>query len=340
MGNLKGLAGKLAGLGVAALLMCAATPQTGSSQGTPKTALRVAYVPVVTWLPTFVAQDMGIFAKHGLEVTLTPIQNLSLLPGTVGRQFDIASSTGPDLIKAVVGGLDVVAVAGAAFEVRGNPTVQVIVRKDSPIKSIKDLKGKSIAAPTLGAVIHVSVLHWAKMNGVDPGDIRGIEVPFPNMGDQLKAGNVDAVEVLEPFAGALLAAGNVSIGDPLLSVGNEVVFPFWIAQGEWARNNRGTIQAWIAALTESRAYMDTHPKEARTVLAKYTKLPEAVVQRVPMPTFRFTLKPEDLGVWVDVLTDLGQISQPVDKRSPASRAVEYRSLFMGRRHFALSETVC
>jgi ABC-type nitrate/sulfonate/bicarbonate transport system substrate-binding protein len=42
-----------------------------------------------------------------------------------------------------------------------------------------------------------------------------MQVPFPNMADQLKAGNVDAVESLEPFAGQLLAAGNRSLGDPL-----------------------------------------------------------------------------------------------------------------------------
>jgi NitT/TauT family transport system substrate-binding protein len=196
------------------------------AQNKPKLPpIRAAYVPVATWLPAWVALDKGIFAKHGLDVTLTQIQNLSLLPGTVGRQFEFAASTPTDLLKAVQGGLDVVASAGEAIEVKSNPTTQVIVRKDSGIKSAADLKGKAIAAPTLGAVIHVATLYWLKKNGVDPNSIRGVEVPFPNMGDQLKAGNVDAVEALEPFTGALLAAGNVSLGDPLLAAGDEVLFP-------------------------------------------------------------------------------------------------------------------
>ena len=79
------------------------------------TKVRAAYVPVATWLPAWVAKDKGIFEKHGLDVTLTPIQNLSLLPGTVGRQFEFAASTAPDLLKAVAGGLDVVATAGEAM---------------------------------------------------------------------------------------------------------------------------------------------------------------------------------------------------------------------------------
>ena len=289
-------------------------PAGASAQDAAKpTPVRAAYVPVATWLPAWVALDKGIFAKHGLAVTLTPIQNLSLLPGTVGRQFEFAASTPTDLIKAVAGGLDVVASAGEAIEVKSNPTTQVIVRKDSGIKSIGDLKGKVIAAPTLGAVIHVATLYWLKRNGVDPASVRGVEVPFPNMGDQLKAGNVDAVEALEPFAGALTAAGNVSLGDPLLSAGDEVLFPFWISDGAWARANRPIIKAWIDALTESEAYMTANPADARAVLAKYSHLPPDVVAKVPLPTYRFTIKPEELGAWIAVLKDLGQISADVDK---------------------------
>ena len=292
---------------------CWLLPSGLAAQDKPLTPVRAAYVPVATWLPAWVALDKGIFAKHGLAVTLSPIQNLSLLPGTVGRQFEFAASTPTDLIKAVAGGLDVVATAGEAIEVKSNPTTQVIVRKESGIKSAADLKGKAIAAPTLGAVIHVATLYWLKKNGVDPASIRGVEVPFPNMGDQLKAGNVDAVEALEPFAGALLAAGNVSLGDPLLAAGDEVLFPFWISDGAWARANGSVIKAWIDALTEAQSYMNANPADTRAILAKYSRLPPEVVAKVPLPTYRFTIKPDELGVWIDVLKDLGQLSVPVDK---------------------------
>ena len=59
--------------------------------------------------------------------------------------------------------------------------------------------------------------------------------------------------------------------------------------------------------------MDANNTETRAILAKYTKLPEAVVQKIPYPTYRFPIKPEQLGVWVDVLTELGQVTQPIDK---------------------------
>ena len=295
-----------------AIVFCIGAPPM-PADGAGKTTVRAAYIPVVTWLPAWVAKDKGFFEKNDLDVSLTVAQNLSILPGTLGRQFDFAPSTAPDLIKAVVGGIDVVAVAGQAIETKDNPSTHLIVRSDSAIRSVQDLKGKVIATPALGAIIHVSLLHSLKKNGIDPASIRAIEVPFPNMADQLKAGNVDAVEALEPFAGQLLAAGNRSLGDPLLSVGDEVLYPFWISQRQWAESHRGVVEAWVASLEKAKEFIDANPTEARAVLAKYTRLPAPVVEKIPFPTYRFSLRSRDFAIWVTVLKDLGQIAEFVDE---------------------------
>jgi NitT/TauT family transport system substrate-binding protein len=300
---------------VAASILCIGAGFIVSATAAQLTPVRAAYIPVVSWLPAWVAKEKGFFEKNGLDVTLSVTQNLSVLPGTLGRQFDFAPSTPPDLIKAVLAGIDVVAVAGQGIETRDNPSTHLIVRKDSAITSMQDLKGKVIATPTLGAIIHVSVLHGLKKNGIDPNSIRAVEVPFPNMPDQLKAGNVDAVEALEPFAGQLLAAGNRSLGDPLLSVSDEVLYTFWISERKWAADNHAVIDAWVASLNQAKQFMDANPQEARAILAKYTKLPEAVVQKIPFVTYRFSLNPRDFAVWVNVLKDLGQITRSIDENS-------------------------
>jgi NitT/TauT family transport system substrate-binding protein len=294
-----------------ASVLALAAPPTAGSQPAP-TPIRAAYIPVVTWLPAWVAKEKGMFAARGLDVTLTVAQNLSLLPGTMGKQFDFAPSTATDLLKSVASGLDVVAVAAEAYETADNPTTYLIVSKDSGITGPKDLAGKLIATPSIGGVIHVAVLYWLKKNGVDPASVRAVEVPFPNMADQLKAKRVDAVESLQPFAGALQAAGNVAITTPLLSVGKEVLFPFWISQGAWARANLPVIKAWIAALEDAKAFIEQNPAEARKIMAQYTKLPEAVVQNTPFPTYRFAIKPEDIQVWAAALKDVGQLEKEVD----------------------------
>jgi NitT/TauT family transport system substrate-binding protein len=205
-----------------------------------------------------------------------------------------------------------VAVAGETIEHSQNPTTAVIVRRDSGITSVKQLAGKRIATPSVGAVIHVSVLHWLKKNGVDPESIKPVEVPFPNMADQLRAGLVDAVEALQPFTGQLLQAGNVSLGYPLLAVGDPVLFPFWIAQGAWAREHRLLIGRWIQALTEAKEWIARNDVEARAIMGKYTGLPPDIAAKIPLPTYQFTIRPEQLKVWIDVLNDLGQLRGDLD----------------------------
>lgn len=285
-----------------------------------KTPVRAAYIPTIAWLPAFVAKEKGIFADLGLDVTMTATQNVSALPGTLGRQLDVAPSTPPDLIKSAASGLDVVAIAGQTHESSAKRNVELIVRADSGINAVEDLKGKVLAAPSLGAINHVSVLFWLKKSGMDPDAIRGVEVPFPNMADQLKAKRVDAVEAIQPFVGPMLAAGNVSIGDPILAVADPSLYTIWIASGAWAKANAPAVKAWSEGLRKGAAFIEANPREARVILGKYTNLPEAVVQNVPFPEYVMELKPEGLEVWIRTLRELDQLPRPVDAGSMIVKA--------------------
>jgi len=257
-------------LGVAATSALLGLPVMALAQAPAKIPIRSAYIPAATWLPAWVAKDTGIFERHGLDVSLTVIQNIGLVPPTVGKQFDIAPATPPDLINAAAKGLNVVGVAGGWVESSAQRSVEIIVRKDSGITGPQDLKGKLVGSVALGSLIHVSTLYWLKRSGVDPNSIRAVEVPFPNMPDQLKAARLDAVEVIEPFLTPLLAAGNVSIGDPILTVADPTHGTLWIAEGAWARANPAVLKNWIASLTEAEAFIKNSPEPSRAILGKYT----------------------------------------------------------------------
>ena len=199
------------------------SPTSGFAQD--KIPVRVAYSKVITWLPMMIAKDEGLFDKNGLDVTLTAFTQIANLPGTLGKQFDFAPTTAPDMLNAVANGINLAAVAGETIETSANKAYQVLVRADGGINSPKDLAGKRIAGPGVGSVMHVALVDWVKRDGGDPSGIVGVEVPFPNMMDQLKAGRVDAVEQLEPFVGVMLGNGFKSLGDPLLAIADPILFP-------------------------------------------------------------------------------------------------------------------
>ena len=293
---------------------------SSESQGTTETtaagptALRVSYVPATTVLPLHIAKAQGIFQKNNLDVTLTEAANISDIPATLGRQFDLALGTATDLIRAGAAGVDVVQAAGNTNSTKANPFVKVIVKPDSGITDVRQLEGKTVGTPTLSGVIHAAVKYEAKQKGADPSKIGGVEAPTPNLPDQLRAGRIDAVEALEPIASQLIRAGNVAISTPFDAIGDPLATNFWMAQGSWANKNRDAIARFVSSLKEAEAFIGQNPAEARRILQEYTKLPEAVASTVPLPTYNFDIRAGDLDTWVKVLREIGEFNGQVDTR--------------------------
>ena len=301
---------------------------SSGAQGADSTAagpakLRVSFVPATTVLPLHVAKEKGIFERNNLDVTLEQAANISDIPATLGRQFDIALATATDLIRAGGAGLDVVQVAGNTISSKANPFAQIIVPANSGITDVAQLKDKTIGTPTLSGVIHAGVLWAAKQKGVNPDSIRGVEAPSPNLPDQLKAGRLDAVEALEPFATSLKRDGFVSIGDPFSPIADPLATNFWMAQGSWAKANRPAIERFVQSLKEADTFIQQNNVEARQVLQAYTGMAAPVANSVALPTYNFDIRTQDLGRWVQVLKDIGQFDGKVDPNklvlTPAGR---------------------
>jgi len=295
----------LRGAIAASVAIGVAAASSSSAPAQQKIALRVAYIPVITWLPVLIAKDEGFFDANGLDVTFTKFPNIVNLPPTLGRQFDLVPTTAPDLLNAVASGLNLAAVAGETLEMASNKSFQVMVRPDSGITSPKDLSGKRVATPGLGSVMHLALLYWVRQDGGDPRSVAGIETQFPLMMDMLKSGRVDATEPLEPFVGQMFGAGFKSIGDPLLAVADPVLFPFWIADADWARANRGTLRKYVTSLEAGLNVINREDAKARAVLAKYSGLPDAVIARIPIPAYDFRITPAQLDVWRSIMVTQG-----------------------------------
>ena len=297
-------------LAIAPLLVAVIHVQTALAQD--KIALRVAYVPAIPALAAWVAQDKGFFDAEHLTVSLTPVQSVALIPSALGKQFDVGTATAVDLIKAAAGGLNVVAVAGGHLEDEDHATNALVVRKDSGIKSVKDLAGKIVATPSTGAILHVALLYWMTKEGTDINSVRFVEVPFPNMADQMAADRIDAATAAQPFADRMINAGNPSLGNELLPVANPALATVWISDRIWAEANKPAVAGWTAALRQATAFIANDPQEARQILAKYTKLPAPVIESISLPRFETNLQANEIDVWIKVLRQLNQVQKPMD----------------------------
>ena len=149
----------------------------------------------INWFPTgdhaayFVAQERGYFAQNGLDVSIEYSKGSadSLAKADTGRA-DIAISD----TSVVLGGL----ARGAKVKIVGmifDETPQnIFSRKDQPLRTPKDLVGKSIGAPP-GDSQRMSWPAFARQNGVDPNSVTWVNVEPSAKVAALAAKRVDGV---------------------------------------------------------------------------------------------------------------------------------------------------
>jgi sulfonate transport system substrate-binding protein len=78
---------------------------------------------------------------------------------------------------------------------------EFMVRKDSPIQKVEDLKGKIIATNAAGSAIDVAMRAMLHKHGLeDKRDYTMVEAPFPAMKAMLKEKKVDLIPAIVPFS--------------------------------------------------------------------------------------------------------------------------------------------
>jgi NitT/TauT family transport system substrate-binding protein len=75
----------------------------------------------------------------------------------------------------------------------------VVVQKDGPVRSVKDLKGKIVAIPSRFSDERLIVLKALKENGMSPSDIKMVEMAPPDVAGALAAKAIDAFSMGEPY---------------------------------------------------------------------------------------------------------------------------------------------
>jgi NitT/TauT family transport system substrate-binding protein len=273
-------------------------------------------------LPFQFAQDQGLFKKHGLDVTLeTPSIPFSQLPATLGKQFDVVIGSQPDLIKAKAQGVDIAAISGLQKDNPKDPGAALVVPGDSDIKTIKDLEGKTVGAPSIVGNNWSALQCWAKKNGVDPTAFRGLEGPVPQLPDLLDKGRFDSILIFEPLLTPSVAAGNRNVGNAYEGCfGGEEYTSLLLSQGSWAESHGEQIKKFVQALEDGKAAVAADPAAAKKLYIKTSGLPPEAAARTPIIADEFDFSQgepivDDVQKWIDLLKDLGTFNGDLDPAS-------------------------
>lgn len=293
----------------------------GESGGGGATTIRVALPQAATaGLPAEVALAEGLFEKQGLDVTLEkPSLPVSQLPATLGKQFDIIMGTQPDLISASSKGIDLKAVSGLQRDNPKDPGAALLVPAGSSIKSIKELEGKSVGAPSTVGNNFSSLECWARKEGVDPSSLRGLEAATPQIPELLEQGRFDSALLFEPLMKGMIEGGDTYLGDSYTECFGEPAqyTSLWVSQGSWADENGEAIEKFLKAQEEGLEAMEADPSKARKIYVETSGLPAEAAENTPIIPKEFdfeTGKPivENVEAWVKVLEENGTFSGSVE----------------------------
>ena len=292
---------------IGAIVAAALTGTPAAAQ--PLRKLELGTLAAHDFDPAFVALDRGIFAQHGLEVTITRIAAVGNVPPALfSNSVDIAPASPVALLQAAEAGLDLVGVAGAARGRQGAADSSLVALAASGITGPKDLIGKKIGVSSLNSFWNLMVKKWLVLHDIAPDRVTWVEVQLPVMRDALRRGSVDAVAAVEPFRGSMLhdpAFANVA--DYPLEVNATVVESLWMATRPWATAHKAEIDAFRAAMREAVAFIAQHPQEAEALIAKHW-----TVATVASPTYFTDLDVADFAFFVALTRQFGVVASAPD----------------------------
>lgn len=228
--------------------------------------VRLGYQVNIWGSLSVVALKAGLFEKQGLAVEgiQAPVGRQTRDAMVAGR-IDFGTFAVPTfLLGAEKGDLAAVALAGNAGK-----TVHVLVRPDSPYKSVGDLRGKKIATGIGSSTDAVFASRVAPAFGLTPGSYEPVNTLEPDKVAALVAKQVEASVSTEPF---IAVAEEQGLARSLVSFEAYDPMPVVLAAGPGVADKRreATVQflrGWIAA---ARLFQ-TEPQRAGDIMTEVLK---------------------------------------------------------------------
>ena len=298
----------LVSLGATAVAACA-----GAQTPPPVT---IATLINDTATPALYADHAGLFTKAGLNVQLQVLSTGAAAQAAIvggAAQFALSSLVG--VITAHEKGIPFTLVAPAGVATSDVPYSQFVVRIDSPIKTGRDLNGKTIGAAGLGDLDTVAVMNWVDQNGGDSKTLKFVEMPAPVALAAIEDGRIDGADLNTPTLTRGLEDGKVrSLAQIFDAISPRFENTAWFTTTDYANANRDVVGRFVRAMAESNAYCNAHHADTVQLVADNAKLDPKLVARMARITFGDYLRPADLQPLINVTAKYGVIAKAFDAR--------------------------
>jgi NitT/TauT family transport system substrate-binding protein len=229
----------------------------------------------------WVAQDEGLFKKHGLDVELIHIASTSrAIQSMLSGEIHYTTADALNSIQAVGAGADVVmfceGVNRFVFSIMARPE----------IKRLADLKGKKIGITRIGSSTHTAVQFAVNKAGLAANDYSLLQLgEVPNILTTLLAGQIDAGALSPPTNSRAKKAGLFE----LLNLGTDgPEYPSTVIASTkaYVKANPENTRRMVRALAEGLAIFKNNRQIGIRALQKYTRLKDSDILEDTYMQFR------------------------------------------------------
>jgi NitT/TauT family transport system substrate-binding protein len=251
------------------------------------TTLRVGYIPIVDFLPMYVAIDQGYYAREHLKIKLVPFAGgATIIPALQGGSLDLGISNVLSVLIAADHGLKPVLITGGNYDPRAHPTHAILVMNTSAIRTAKDLEGKTVAVNTLNNIAHVIAEQWMKDHGANPAKTRFTELEFPQMLAPLTHHQIDAVYEVEPFITIGKSLGARVLVYPMAAENQLTYLAGLIGMRPYVSAHRALVAGFVRAYNRGVDFIAAHNHQARVILTKFTQTSAALATKINFPVWK------------------------------------------------------
>ena len=305
--------------GVMALAATAALATACSgAQGSPASSsdvelhtLNIAAVPAADSAGLYIAVQDGLLAAEGIKVNITPaISSETVIAQQLKGEYAITSGNYVSYILANAkdrADFEVLA-AGSIMQ----PQVQeLMIPAGSPIKTVSDLRGKTIALNANNGIGELLVDATLTANMISPGQVHFTTIQFPDMATALKEHKVAAAFMPQPFAtNAEQSVGAEPLAD--LDQGAVTSLPIsgYVVTKAWLQKYPKTAAAFRKALEEAQRIADTNPGAVEKAVEQYSRVTSMAAAVMASPQFPLDTDQVLLQRVSDLMQEYGLLRQP------------------------------
>ncbi|SJM29354.1 ABC transporter substrate-binding protein [Mesorhizobium delmotii] len=230
------------------------------------------------WLPVYVAERQGIFARHGLKVSLKRT-------GSVEKATSAVKAGGADLaITPPEGAISDTVAGGSLFILAGNVNRLPLTLIANPrFKTIEELRGKRLGTSSMTEGTAIYTREMLSRHGLNyPGDYEfSVVGVHPARWKALQEGTIDAAVQLAPLNFIGVDAGYTDLGEVSDYIPH-IAFTALIGDRDWARSHRSEVLALLASLREATELLYDASNDAtiaRPIVMEVVQTDEIYAQR-------------------------------------------------------------